>query len=506
MPHSTLRPFHGRALRSPIAAACAALLAAACSPVSSSSDSTPNTGIGQQPQLAFCRQSLSSSSTAEIALRTAQNLGTTRVADRSGRELHVRVHPDGDRIVFTRQTTAGNASTGDLYVAWRSGAAPEARITAEPGFDETPCWSPDGNVVLFATARAGDSRLWTCGLSGQNPQPFLAADPGVEDREPDWSRTTDRVVFVRRQNGQSRLHLAFGDGTGLLPFGTARPSPAAGLGVREPCFSPDGNTIAFVDMLATGASRLLSVDLQTGTESLLFAPSGEVRMPRYAPYGNAMLCAIAEPLLGKQTLRLSMLDAGGANPQLIEPGEQWECYGVDAFPTLVGLPPVAATTTVPLSSIEVQLSAGNVTQGGKNQLESEDGQFLILGTATFDGREIAGINCKCTLPGSTPGEIVAMRVRVVAKLSRTDADSTLRTSLYNPVAERFDTIAELPGPGTNARTLTYVTQSLAHVTMERQARVTVIGDFSAGARAELFVDQVRVEVMRAAVARSGGGM
>ncbi len=492
MPQNALRLLR---LRPALFAVLAAALATGCAPVATS-DSTPNDGQGQPPQLAFCRQSLTSSSTAEIALRTATNLGTSRVADRSGRELHVRAHPGGDHVVFTRQTTAGNASTGDLYVSSRSGLSAEVRITNSAGFDETPCWSPNGAVVLFASARAGDSRLWTCAMDGQNPQPFLAADPGVEDREPDWSASTDRIVFVRRQSGQSQLHLVFGDGTGLVPFGTQRPSPNAELGVREPCFAPDGSKVAFIEMLASGISRLWSIDLATGVESLLFDPQGEVRMPRYAPLGDRMLCAIAQPLQGRQGLRLSMLDAGGANPQLVEPGEQWACYGVDAFSTMPSAPTVAATEVVPLSAIEVQLSAGVVTQGGKSQLGAADDQFLILASDTFDGREIAGINCKATLSVNSVNEIVAIRARIVAKLSRSDADSTLRTSYYNPVAERFDTIAELNAPGVNSRTLAFTSQSLAHVTMERQVRVTVIGDWSPGARAELAVDEVRLEVVR----------
>ena len=469
--------------------------AAGCAPASSS-ETTPNTGVGAEPELAFCRQSLTSSSTAEIALRTTQNLGNARVGDRSGRELHVRVHPDGDHVVFTRQTTAGNATTGELYVSTRSGLAAEMRITNSAGFDETPCWSPNGAVVLFATARAGDSRLWTCAMDGQNPQPFLAADPGIEDREPDWSHTTDRVVFVRRQGGQSRLQLAFGDGTGLLPFGTQRPSPTADLGLREPCFSPDGSKIAFVELLASGISRLWNIDIATGVETLLFDPQGEVRMPRYSPRGDRMLCAIAQPLQGRQGLRLSMLAADGTNPQLVEPGEQWACYGADAFPTIAIAPTTASTDVVSLSAIEVQLSAGVVTQGSKNQLGAADNQFLILASETFEGREIAGINCKATLPVGSVNEIVAIRARIVAKLSRSDADSTLRTSYYNPVAERFDTVAELDGPGVGVRTLTFASQSLAHVTLERQVRVTAIGDWSAGARAELAVDEVRIEVVR----------
>lgn len=106
------------------------LLLLACAPAGS--ETTANNGNGLPPELAFCRQSPTSSSVAEIALRTSRNLGTSRIPDGNGRELQVRVHPDGDRVAFVRQSTPGNSTTSDLYVAWRTGAAPETRLTAEP--------------------------------------------------------------------------------------------------------------------------------------------------------------------------------------------------------------------------------------------------------------------------------------------------------------------------------------------------------------------------------------
>ena len=475
------------------------MLLLGCAPATSTT--TANNGNGLPTELAFCRASPTSTNTAELALRTARNLGTARIAERSGRELQVRVHPDGDRLAFVRQSTPSNSTTSDLYVAWRTGAAPETRLTIEPGADENPCWSPDGNTLLFSTARAGDRRLWTCGANGLNPQPFLAADPGVEDTEADWSRTTDRIVFVRRQAGSSRLFLVNGNGTGLAPLGGARSATTANLGVHEPCFTPDGNSVAFVDVTATGFSRLWSIDSASGVESLLFDPQGEVRMPRYAPTADRIVCGIAQPGQGRQGLRLSMLDAGGTNPRLIEPGENWVLHGVDVFPAMVQAPVEALTETLPLSSLQLQLSAGAVTQGGKNQLASEDNQSMVIATDTFLDHEIAGINCRYTLPGATPGEIVAIRARITARVSRSDANTTLRTSLFNPVGERFDTVAEVVNPGTGMRTLTFTTQSLAHVTLERQVRVTVIGEIGAGARAEMAVDQVQLDVVRSPVLR-----
>lgn len=489
----------------PYAPRALAILAAAltaCAPTGSKT--TGNDGAGLPPDLLVCRADATVTANAEIALRTAHNLGTARVPERAGREVHARVHPLGSRVVFARQRTPGDADTADLYTAGITAAEPELRLTDNNVADDRPCWSPSGDAILFVSALAGDRRLWRMAADGSGAGPFLAAGAGTADDEPDWSRATDRVVFTRREpGGLRRLYLVNGDGTGLAPLTAGSTTATAELGQREPTFAPDGRTVAFVDVLAPGVARLFTVDVDTGVPQLLYDPQGEVRMPRHAPTGDRILCAVAQPLAGRAGLRLCELPASGGEALLVEPGEQWLVHGVDVFPAMAAARPAAAPAVVSHGDLEVQVSAGVVTQGGKSLLAAADGQSVALATETFEDHEIAGLNCVFTLPVAAAGDVVAVRATIVAKVSRSDAATTLRTSLHNPVARRFDTVAELPAPGTGLRTLTFVTQSLAHVSLERQVRVTVIGEIGAGARAELQVDQVQLEVTPAAAAAAG---
>jgi hypothetical protein len=84
---------------------------------------------------------------------------------------------------------------------------------------------------------------------------------------------------------------------------------------------------------------------------------------------------------------------------------------------------------------------------------------------------------------------------VVARLARSGGDSVLRLSIYNPVDERFDTVVEqLVADGT-ARQLAFRTDSLRHVTRERQFRLAVIGDVVAGDPTDLAIDLVAVDLV-----------
>lgn len=480
--------------RAPAAAGWLALSLAACA---GGSSTTPNLGTDLPPELVFCRVHQSQGQTAEIALRTAQNLGTRRVPERSGRELHVRVHPGGERVVFARERSPGDPQSRELYTAGLDARLPELRLTANTAADDAPCWSPDGARVLFATDRDSDRRLWTTDPDGLDARPFLAADPGVQDGDPDWSRATDRIVFSRREtNGIRRLWLLQGDGTGLVPLSQGSPAPGDDAGDREPAFAPDGRTVAFVRLDAGGTGRLLAIDVATGQEQVLLAPQGTVRLPRWSPAGDRLFCGVDEASAGRAGLRLVALSADGSDPLLVEPGGQWRLGGVDVLPALAARPPAAPAEVVDIGNAQIQVSSGVPVLGGPQDLRAADGQALVLATSTFADHEIASINCRFALPVEDPLEVLALAVRIVARVSRADGDTALRSSLHNPVAGRFDTVAELPAPGTGMRTLEFATQSLAHVSRERDVRVSVIGEIGQGARAELHVDLVELRIVR----------
>ena len=95
-----------------------------------------------------------------------------RLTATPGVEIDPYFSPDGSQIAFTA-TVAGNT---DVYVAPATGGDPK-RLTYHPGADRVRGWTPDGRRVVFASARASApqqsySRLWTTGLEGGLPEPL----------------------------------------------------------------------------------------------------------------------------------------------------------------------------------------------------------------------------------------------------------------------------------------------------------------------------------------------
>jgi hypothetical protein len=480
---TTLRTAPAIALSLPFLAAC-----------SGGGGSTPIAGADVPPELLLCRARVDSPhSFAEIALRSRQNLGGTRIADRAGRELRARLHPDGNQIVFARERDPGDPQSRELFTAARDGSKPEQRLTVNGQRDDEPCWSLDGSQILFTSEAAGSARLWRTNAAGGGAAEFLLPPAGSSDGEPDQSRATGRIVFVRRDaTGRHHLRLVQGDGTGEVAFTDGGPAAGPETGDRGPAFSADGARIAFVRYGAAGRSALCIAEVATGAVTVRYVPDGEAALPRFSPAGDFVLFGLAEPALGRGTLRLASLPSAGGEPILHWPDERWRLEGIDVLPSFAAPPAAAAPRTLDVTRTEVQLASGAPVSGSKQQLVAADGDELVVATVTFDRRELAGINCRFDLPVVRADDTLELHVRAIARVGRSDGDSVLRMSIYNPVDERFDTVVELAPGGTAARTLAFATNSLRHVTRERQLRVTVIGDVAPGTRTELAVDLVEV--------------
>ncbi|HLQ38930.1 MAG TPA: hypothetical protein VK348_14065 [Planctomycetota bacterium] len=472
------------------------LLSCACSggggaPADPVQDGTP-------PELLLCRAVVGNEQpTGESVLRSVQNLGSGRVPIHSGRQLHARLHKDGRQLVLVRERLAGSAQSRDLWLATVDGSAAEQQLTADQTLDDHPCWSPTGDRILFSSQRSGEQRLWLLPPGGAARE-FLAADPGSNDREPDWHRGSDRIVFSRQDpGGNAQLWLVNGDGTGLaqLTAGVPVPAPATDRGDREPAFAPDGGEVAFVRQSAPTAGSLLAVAITTGVVRELLDPAGEVRQPRWSPRGDRVFAAISQPLAGRAGLRLSVVPAAGGEPLLLQPDDRFTTDGIEVLPALAPMPAAAAPQLLDVDGAVVSVAAGTAVAGSRRDLRAADGSDVVLVTTSFNGREIAGLDCRFTLPVGAASDVLALRVRIVARISRSSADSFLRASLFDVQEQRSDTVAEFGAPGTAARTLQFATQSLRHVAQQRQFMVTVIADLDGSSRAELHIDQVEVQLV-----------
>src|SRR5919204_291878 len=112
------------------------------------------------------------------------------------------ISPDGERIVYTRRTVAGDGYRTNLWLVAYRGGRPR-RLTHGRWSDSSPVWSPDGRTIAFVSDRGA---------------------PGKRDDE-----------------AQAELFLLSPDGGEAV-----RVCAAPHESVTSPVWSPDGGSIAFV--------------------------------------------------------------------------------------------------------------------------------------------------------------------------------------------------------------------------------------------------------------------
>ncbi len=162
--------------------------------------------------------------------------------------------PDSREIVAYATLRPSNL---DLYLFEAPGREPR-RLTADPGFDYNPVFSPEGRWVVFCSERRGNPDLYALDLESGGEPRLLAESEAMEDA-PAFSPDGRVLAFVSDRDGNADVF--------VMPFRPGDPkatSEAVNLTRRtggdfNPAFSPDGRTIAFSSDRDRGAAEYVGV-------------------------------------------------------------------------------------------------------------------------------------------------------------------------------------------------------------------------------------------------------
>ena len=208
--------------------------------------------------------------------------------------------PDGRRIVFasTRDDVGAN-----LYVMNADGTG-QTRITNDPGVDSQPAWSPGGTAIAFFRAacefNCGTRAIFRVAPDGGGL--LQLTDGSASDWKPDWSPDGAKIVFQREG-----LSVAFWI---MNPDGTAQ-TRIPGLH-RDPAWAPDGQRIAF------GYPGIGHMNPDGGSPTTINSSGGEKpdwqprSGPRRADYRNGRdFCRAERDFLGAQEFNAVYGSFGG---------------------------------------------------------------------------------------------------------------------------------------------------------------------------------------------------
>jgi TolB protein len=183
------------------------------------------------------------------------------VAGYGGSNLMPAPSPDGSRVAMV----LSKSGMVDLYVANADGSNLK-QLTRSTEYESSPCWSPDGNWICFATQLKGGGRvLAKVSPAGGDVQRIRVA--GVSrPSEPDWSPDGKWIAFTA-QMGSFQLCVVPAEGGAATALS----------GGDDPSWAPNSRTVIFT---RHGGGRQ--------TLSLLDVPTKQVKdVPRISGSNNS---------------------------------------------------------------------------------------------------------------------------------------------------------------------------------------------------------------------------
>jgi len=151
-----------------------------------------------------------------------------------------RLSPDGRKVAASVSDV--NVGTLDLWI-FDMVRGVKTRFTFDPADDDDPVWSPDGNTLVFDSARKGAYDIFQKPANGAHPEQLLFEDKATKYTT-SWSSDGKYVLFDRTDPaGKTKTDLW------VLPmFGDHKPFPLLETDFNERLgeFSPDGKWVAYV--------------------------------------------------------------------------------------------------------------------------------------------------------------------------------------------------------------------------------------------------------------------
>ncbi|HOJ39702.1 MAG TPA: hypothetical protein PK644_04455 [bacterium] len=137
------------------------------------------------------------------------------------------------------------------------------RLTFSRFIETSPCFSPDGEEIVFVSDRTGQAQLYVMNRTGANVRPLYLSSSNCFS--PDWSPDGTILCFVLESSGKKNL--------GLFDFATrsVQVKPTSGE-VESPSWAPDSRHLVFTSK-QSGKSKLVVLNIISGESRLLVPES-----------------------------------------------------------------------------------------------------------------------------------------------------------------------------------------------------------------------------------------
>ena len=247
------------------------------------------------------------------------------------------ISPDGQQIVFLTARHDPNPRFPDLkyeiYVMNIDGSNPR-RLTDTEAAEDHPAWAPNGSKILFDADYDGDGFYEIYTMNPDGTGVIRLTSNAANDQFADWSPDGAQIAFSSDRNGNWDVFIMDADGANQRPLTS---SPNWEL---FPAWSPDGSQIALNGLAPR--SRNTDVFLMNADGSHLRQitdAQGFDENPAWSSDGSQIIFQTHRD--GHFELYVMGVDGSQQRPLAISPADElWPSWGLAAPPT-IPTPPVS---------------------------------------------------------------------------------------------------------------------------------------------------------------------
>ncbi len=210
---------------------------------------------------------------AEIYVANADGTGAHNASNYTGDDRDPEWSPDGSQILF-RSDRDGR---WDIFVMNADGSNQRKLTGARSCTSTASRWSPSGAKIGFICGLDKQAELFMMNPDGSNT--VRLTDDTDEDRAPDWSPDSTRIVYVRvPDDDDSEIWVVEVSSVTRTRLTTNEVDDFA------PIFSPDGTKIVFAHEYSDSEITVMNAD-GSGMTNLSNSPGGDF-LPQWSPDGT----------------------------------------------------------------------------------------------------------------------------------------------------------------------------------------------------------------------------
>ena len=149
----------------------------------------------------------------------------------------------------------------DLYVK-DVGSEHLIRLTDHPAPERKPSWSPDGKSIAFVRNSRQNCGIFVINVSDRMERKLIDCD-GRRIESVDWSPDGESISYSQRKDLRQPYRIALLNTRDSSDISNLTDPKKEFLGDQSPVFSPNGDAIAFVRILATGEQDIYVASVES---------------------------------------------------------------------------------------------------------------------------------------------------------------------------------------------------------------------------------------------------